>query len=176
VWTSADYELGWPRSIFVRELEAIVPSPKRSYNYFQLEWLLEEAFVSEQPERAFSSARKQDRDREFVDDLFAHRDELLENSWFRPYWPRGQTPGRSPAVGKSTVCRRFRDLIEQLRGDGYLDKELTEACPGDESDDSAVDHNGVLAERLGRDDLWPLAPETWDEDTFYASSRSSMTS
>ena len=167
MWTSADYELAWPRSVFVRELEALVPPPDLIYDRHEMQWLLEEAFVSEQPTRAFSSASKQGRENEFVDELLEHQNELPENSWFRPYWPNRQGPGRRRAVEKQTVYRRFRDLIENLRCEGYLDKELTEACPVNESNDSAVDHNEVLGDLLGPDDLWPLAPEAWDDDTFY---------
>jgi hypothetical protein len=49
VWTSADYELVWPREIFVHELEAIAAHPYRRMQPAALEWLLAEAFTSAEP-------------------------------------------------------------------------------------------------------------------------------
>ncbi|GFE17891.1 hypothetical protein Sgleb_59380 [Streptomyces glebosus] len=40
-----------------------------------------------------------------------------------------------------------------------------EECVDDPCDLS--DRSEVIDRRLGIPDLWPLAPESWDEDTFY---------
>jgi hypothetical protein len=167
VWTSADFELAWPKDLFVHELEALATDTYRGVQWDQFDWLLAEAFVSEQPSQAYVAAWRTGGEgpRKFVAELLAHRHELPAPVSTWPYWPRRHAPSGHPMFDKAALYHRFSDLIDELRTDGYLAKELSEPCP--DMDAVGVDCAAVLAERLGQDKLWPLAPETWDDDTFY---------
>jgi hypothetical protein len=52
----------------------------------------------------------------------------------------------------------FARLIGDLAGAGYLVEAFGEYW--------VHDHDELPERRLGIPALWPLAPETWDEDTF----------
>ena len=168
MWTSADYELAWPREIFVRELDAIVAHPYRQMSEEQLESLIEEAFSSDEPVEAYVAARSagDELQRKFVDELLDRRHSLVESSAQRPYWLERKF-GRGQPIDKEMLYRRFADLIDDLRRNGYLDNELTEQCPALNQRDPSVDAGRVLLERLGRRVFWPLEPDSWDDDTFY---------
>jgi hypothetical protein len=167
VWDSADYELAWPKQLFLSELAAITSHPYRSWHRPQIESLLREAFVGEEPARAFKAAAHNYRDKEFVAGLVQHASGLPENSALRPYWPGRRSPSPNPAPNDpARLYRRFGGLVADLYRDGYLDKELWQACPNRRSEPPTVDVAAVLTERLGQDIAWPLSPEGWDEDTF----------
>ncbi len=64
-----------------------------------------------------------------------------------------------------TPRRDFARIITAFMDNGYLVEQFGEECV-DGSDD-LPDASALIERRLGIPDLWPLAPATWDEDTFY---------
>lgn len=162
MWDTADYELAWPKQLFLRELgDLTTHSYRRSWDPRQIELLLYEAFVGEQPSRAFGDYKA--RQQAFVDELLAHGSELPENGRLRPYWPARRSARQAP-MATAVVYRRFTDLIADLLRNGYLETELPQPCPNDA--DAEVDGTDVLTAQLGQDVAWPLHPEAWDDDTF----------
>jgi hypothetical protein len=146
----------------------IAANPSTTRLYYPL---LSEAFVGEEPRRAF---RQNDsthpysslQSRAFLAALLAHSDELPAPSVLRPYWPTRQ--GRGPwRLTREDLYRRFAQLIADTRRAGYLDSAFAEPCPSSDEEPKRARQNVVLAERLGRRNLWPLKPQRWDEDTFY---------
>lgn len=84
----------------------------------------------------------------------------------RPYWPQRRGSLLSPDGGTARDVRQdFARLIGDFARDGYLVEVFGEYCVDDHDD--LPDASEVIERRLGVPGLWPLTPETWDEDTFY---------
>ncbi|MFF4796066.1 hypothetical protein ACFY2M_41845 [Streptomyces sp. NPDC001276] len=84
----------------------------------------------------------------------------------RPYWPQRRGNGLAHNGSTARDTRRdFARLIGEFADTGYLVEVFGEECVDDHSE--LPDASEVIDRRLGIPDLWPLAPETWDEDTFY---------
>ena len=166
---SADYELRWPRQLLMRELTAIGRSSKE-----QVERLLEDAFLGDTPiqdyHRSTSSpswSTGASLRFDFLDELLAAGPQLREHQAPSPYWSaRHGTAGAPPQRSMAQLRTDFARLITTLVADGYFDRALPKVCV-DDHDGVEADPSVVLAERLGVPDLWPLNPDTWDEDTFY---------
>lgn len=84
----------------------------------------------------------------------------------RPYWPQRRGNGLSHDGSTPRDTRRdFARLIGEFADNGYLVEVFGEECVDDHSE--LPDASEVIDRRLGIPHLWPLTPETWDEDIFY---------
>jgi hypothetical protein len=192
VFDGADFELIWPRQLFVDEATAVAAG-RSAVDDPRVEWLLEEAFVGSAPVDGYRAAPKHRTRASDFDDPWAPADAspapveespiqaeflaalvdragaLREASAPRPYWSARKNEG-SPtprqALRPADAKRQFVRAVSELRGNGYLDQKFPRQCV-DDHDDVDVDESAVLQELLGVPDLWPLQPERWDDDTFY---------
>lgn len=177
VWTSVDYELDWPPELLRSELHALRHHPYRPGSSFEITHLLSEAFHTDVPAseyNRFCSAGEWAGDpgpgRAWVDDLLAHVDELRPFAP-RPYWTeRRARPSDSTPADTTTPAEKFSRLIEQFQQDGYLARNHPEPCVDDPEQTGGEDLNTALRMRLGvtGEALWPLRPDTWDDETFYS--------
>lgn len=157
---SADYELLWPRDLFVRELTAVHTTGWASDG--RVVRLLEEAFFVDTPvldyKRFDADSDPPDR-RRYVAELLVHAPQLREHGTLRPYWSarRGTAPRRS----LEQLRVDFAQLVLSLQADGYLDRALPNLSVND------LKGKALLTNRLGVPDLWPLRPATWSDDLFY---------
>lgn len=62
--------------------------------------------------------------------------------------------------------RAFANLVQELEVIGYLDQVFPRPCV-DDRDITEADRSAELENMLGIAGLWPLAPENWDDSTFY---------
>lgn len=164
---SADYELRWPRELFARELATVRRAGGRTTDRRAwIERLLEEAFLGGLPAEEFRESSW--RWSEHLDALQEQVVRLREQRAPRPYWStrRGGTAAGAPARSMDQLRAEFARFIGSLRAEGYFDRDLARSCV-DDRDRVEVDPNEVLLTRLGVPDLWPLAPDEWDDDTFY---------
>jgi hypothetical protein len=77
---------------------------------------------------------------------------------------RGTAGRQREASARTTAAHRFAVVIGELHGRGYFGRTLPPPCVDDYE---PVEESEVLAEHLGVPDLWPLRPDTWEEDTFF---------
>lgn len=179
---SADYELRWPSSLVARELAALRVGADVRERHRQIEFLLEEAFLGEVPAHDFAAAAArtqtvndpwgvanptagdgEDADG-YLDRLLAYLPHLHEYQEPTPYWPIRH--GRSRAGSPKTIEVQFAEMINELYLHGYFGRTVLPPCV-DNYGYEELAGSEVLAERLGLPDLWPLRPDTWDEDIFF---------
>jgi hypothetical protein len=187
VFDGPDYELAWPRDIFVAEASALVATGHGT-TASRVEWLLAEAFASAVPKEDFSAAPSWATaaptpsagtagvgratvvaQSDFLAGLIKRASTLREASAPRPYWPeRMAATADAPRLplGVDDAKRRFAGLIGELARNGYLEQAFPRECV-DGPHDVEVDGSAKLQELLGAPDLWPLQPARWDDDTFY---------
>ncbi|MFI5814969.1 hypothetical protein ACIA7S_28925 [Streptomyces sp. NPDC051643] len=181
----SNYELLWPKALFVAEGERILRV--RGTWERQAEWLLTEALAGTTPVADFEEAsgnRNLANDpwaapadprtvvhpgldqRAWLTELVARAAELRHAVAPRPYWPQRHGSGQSSDGRPARDARQdFARLIGDFADSGYLVEVFGEYCVDDLDD--LPDASEVIERRLGISDLWPLAPQTWDEDTFY---------
>ncbi|MGH3934008.1 MAG: hypothetical protein ACRDS1_03325 [Pseudonocardiaceae bacterium] len=163
-----DYELLWPRHLFIRGLTAVRATA--ASRTARIERLLEEAFLGDTPIQDYKSLDRgwpMPEHRDYVTELLAHAPRLREYRAPRPYWSarHGATPSGIPRrPGQLPVD--FARLIWSLQAEGYLDCALPKVCV-DDPDGVEPDPEALLADRIGVPDLWPLPPEDWSKDLFY---------
>ena len=179
----AGWELRWPPSLLASEARWLLgPGSLGRPDWPDLVGhLLDEAFVGPEVRRVFSQAHahssgwapfgddSEDLDGpEFLKRVAeaAHR---FPERKARPYWPERRRGPPTPLE----LRRRFVDLVENLRANGYLDREFPKGCV-DEEFPSIVEPSAVFEQRLGVSRLWPLGRwplakslKRWDDDTFY---------
>jgi hypothetical protein len=174
-----DYELVWPPELLSAEAGRLLARPQ--LNREAVDLLLREAFRDESAAEDFSSVPgsslsggdpwDSEPPRPSLRDMLAeladsvHR--IRRSSAPRPYWPqrhRHQEPG--PYLDAPGARRAFASLVGELERQGYLDQALPRPCVDDRHE---TDHDPAaeLEKRLGIAGLWPLAPDTWDDSTFY---------
>lgn len=171
---SADYELLWPRELLLRELSELRTITSRADRVPKVELLLEEAFLGEAPVQDYRDAdahhgfgAAESRRFHYLAALLAEVPRLREHRAPSPYWSaRRGGEDRRRARGMAELRSGFARVISTLIAEGYFDRALPKRCV-DDPDSVDVDPNEVLADRLGVSDLWPLTPDTWDDDTFY---------
>ncbi|MFE2823470.1 hypothetical protein [Streptomyces sp. NPDC059271] len=174
-----NYELLWPADLFAAEGKRILRITGRAWEE-QAQWLLMEAFAGTTTASDFeeSPAHNDDpftsgwgqsttgRRRDWFTELVDRAPELRQAAAPRPYWPQRQIERLSfhehPA---RDIKRDFARLIGDFASDGYLVEVFGEYCVDDHDD--LPDASELIERRLGIPGLWPLAPETWDEDTLY---------
>ncbi|MGP4004444.1 hypothetical protein [Streptomyces sp. 8N706] len=182
----SNYELLWPTSLFVSEGERILRSTSSSWEDRAI-WLMAEALagttaVADFEELPNHSGRTDDPWATTGTGWGSQRAGIDQHDWFaelinraselrhaaapRPYWPQRRGSGLSHDGSTPRDTRRdFARLIGEFTDNGYLVEVFGEECIDDPND--LPDASAVIDRRLGIPDLWPLAPETWDEDTFY---------
>lgn len=102
--------------------------------------------------------------REWLTELVSRAAELRHASESRPYWPQRQGRGLSHDGSTPRDTRRdFARIMSDFADNGYLAEAFGEECV----DNDLPDASQVIDRRLGIPDPWPLAPEPWDEDTFF---------
>ncbi|GAA1927723.1 hypothetical protein GCM10009716_39600 [Streptomyces sodiiphilus] len=181
----SNYELLWPASLFVSEGECIL----RSTGSWQERavWLLTEALAGttaiadfqDLPDHTappsdpwattdagWGTRRAVMGRHDWFTELIARAHELRHAATPRPYWPQRRGNGPTRDGGSTRDARRdFARLISDFDGSGYLAEVFGEVCVDDRT--QLPDASRVIERRLGIPALWPLAPETWDEDTFF---------
>jgi hypothetical protein len=181
LFDSADYELVWPRHLFARELRMLRAGDDTRDSRERIQFLLSEAFLGEAPAEDFEAATKvtplhhpswatpddfadEPEDAEsYLDRLIADLSQLREHHEPAPYWPARH--GRQRAVSSQAIAaQRFAALVNSMHVRGYFGRALPPPCVDDYD---GTDESAVLAELLGVSDLWPLRPDSWDEDTFF---------
>lgn len=185
---SPQYELAWPRELFVAEATAL-PEPSDPNWLEDAELLLEEAFIFHAPKddlrttrwyelppgllKERSSASPQNVARAIVAHLVGSADKLPERSERRAYWPARSAaqPASTPPDANDRIQQLHREwtqLVDDLQDRGYLDWVAPRGCAARPASSPAVE---VLAaeieQRLRVDGLWPLRHQNWDSDTFY---------
>ncbi|MGW2922844.1 hypothetical protein ACWDBF_33925 [Streptomyces angustmyceticus] len=173
----SNYELLWPAPLFAAEGERILRVPGHAWEE-QAQWLLTEAFAgttaasdfkerSDHNDDPFVSTAGWGRDGQRIDwftELVNRASELRHVTAPRPYWP--QRHGTSSGGHTERDARQdFARLIGDFDSNGYLVEVFGECCVDEH--DALPDASEVIERRLGIPGLWPLAPETWHEDTFY---------
>jgi hypothetical protein len=193
---SPQYELDWPRELFVAEATALLADSSNPRWLEDAELLLEEAFTGSVPKEDFRTAQWHDLPtdlfknaptagaaevaRAFVAHVVNSADKLPEPSRRRPYWSARRAA--QAASTASTTQRRFSEalsagplqqdwvrLVEDLRDRGYLDCVAPQGCVVKPASTPAAE---VLAAKLTRslhvDIRWPPPSQDWDSDTFYS--------
>ncbi|MER6144940.1 hypothetical protein ABT174_33735 [Streptomyces sparsogenes] len=181
----SNYELRWPTSLFISEGERVLRSSSASWEE-QAIWLLTEALVGTTAAADFEDLPKSStlsddpwvsttpgwgkrgrmNKREWLTELVSCAAELRHAAEPRPYWPQRQGRGLSHDGSTARDTRRdFARIISDFADNGYLVEVFGEECVDDPTE--LPDASRVIERRLGIPDLWPLIPETWDEDTFF---------
>jgi hypothetical protein len=175
-----DYELVWPPELFAAEARRLISRPRLSRPALDL--LLREAFRDESAAEDFSSLTASfmaasdpwNEDPppppspwDLLTELADNAHHIRRSSAPRPYWPqrhKRQDPG--PYLDAPRARRAFAGLVADLENQGYLDHVFPRQCV-DDHDATEPDPAGELEKRLGIAGLWPLAPDSWDDSTFY---------
>jgi hypothetical protein len=167
-----DYELVWPPELFATEVRRILARPAPDPEHLDL--VMREAFRDNNVAEDLAAVRmgpagshnlggsRLDSARDLAD----RAAEIRQYDAPRPYWPQrhGRDAG-GPVLDRSTVRRGFDDLIAELERDGYLAQVFPRPCV--DGDEPQPDISLELERRLGIAGLWPLRPESWDDDVFY---------
>ncbi|WP_329130334.1 hypothetical protein [Streptomyces sp. NBC_00670] len=185
----SNYELLWPAELLASEGERILCASDRTSDSSWVDratWIITEALAGTTAVADFEELP--DRDvptdapwssttpgwdsqpgmgkREWFTELVHRAGELRQAAAPRPYWPQRRGRGLSHDGSTPRDTRRdFARLVGEFENKGYLVEVFGEECVDDNSE--LPDASEVIDRRLGIPDLWPLTPETWDEDTFY---------
>jgi hypothetical protein len=172
VFEGADWELTWPKELFVTEATGLL---SRSWGaesnwHEQATLLMEEAFAGPAAVDAVKgTGGPGSPDAELVlRQLVQDADALTQAGERRPYFSQRQTGAGPAPLMEEAVRASFEGTVDELYRRGYLDQAFPQGCV-DDRDFVHVDPSLVLEERLGRPGLWPLQksrPE-WDQDTFF---------
>jgi hypothetical protein len=171
----AGYELVWPPGLLAAEARRILARSRVDPDAIDL--LLREAFRDDSAaEDVASLASSGFRGSGSIaslsaKDALAGLAEAAHSIWRfsapRPYWPQRQgKDALGPHLDPLRARRGFADLVGELERTGYLDQTFPRPCV-DDRDPPDPDPAAELQTRLGLPGLWPLAPEEWDEATFY---------
>lgn len=177
-----DYELAWPRELFLAEARALTAGTVERAD--EVELLLEEAFASDVPAHDYKT---EDNFGGFVVDSW---DTPSRQSFLRrlidaaprlparanpaPYWRRRRGIAAQPVTlpaRTEQLQRDWADLVNGLQDRGYLGRVAPNPCVDDRGPDVAPNDviNGEIERRIGLVDVWPPRPwvQGWDEDEFY---------
>lgn len=182
----SSYELVWPTALFVAEGGRIARSSGPLWSE-RAKWLLTEALLGTTAVADFDDAanlkERQDVDpwasatssprspvgggqREWFAELINRADELPQASSPRPYWPQRHVQGLHSAI-RSDARREFTRIIDGLYDNGYLAEAFGKECVDDDRYSLPEDPADIIERRCGIAGLWPLRPDTWDDNTFY---------
>ena len=185
-----DYELAWPRDLFVSEATALLASRSRGWISGWIkaaELLLREAFAGYTPAEdlwtvrwsdippellnAEDSPDGDDLPRAFLFQLLSCASRLPGPVVTTPYWNARKAPDATGGLtGDQAAARLQREwwhMVEDLRARGYLTRVAPE-CADTPARASLALLNLELEKRLGVADLWPMSDEGWRPDDFYS--------
>ncbi|WP_344384659.1 hypothetical protein [Streptomyces thermolineatus] len=181
----SNYELTWPVSLFVSEGERIIASAGSSWAD-RAEWLMTEALSGSTAVADFSEMVNHHEvdpwggtasgwgrsgpavmtKHEWFSEVISRASEIRLAAAPRPYWPQRQARGLSTNGSTAHDAQRdFARIVGDFVDNGYLVEHFGEECVDDPN--ALPDASALIERRLGIPGLWPLAPETWDKDTFY---------
>lgn len=181
-----DYQLTWPRDVFVGELRAI--RDQFGSRSGEVDLVLLEAFAGDGPRDDLNRVGWRELDLAapgwvggnddaadpdaFVRLLLEHADRLPEYRAPRPYWATRKGKAQEPPRVSPDLQRLRQDwdeLIIEFAGRGYLDKVAPKQCVDDDGDrpDAETLLSREVAARLGTANAWPAGPDTWDDDTLF---------
>ncbi|MGY1499632.1 hypothetical protein ACW4TU_24155 [Streptomyces sp. QTS52] len=181
----SNYELLWPAPLFVSEGERVLRSTgswQARATLLMTEALAGTTAVADFEDLPDHTAPTADPWATTATGWGAKRAVMDQHDWFtelinratelryaatpRPYWPQRRGSGLAHDGSTARDTRHdFARLIGELADKGYLVEVFGEECVDDHSE--LPDASEAIERRLGIPDLWPLAPETWDEDAFY---------
>ena len=182
---SPQYELAWPRELFVAEATALLNDLSNPRWREDAELLLEEAFAGSAPKDDLRTAKWYDLPpelfkypsgasaaevvRAFLTHLVDSADKLPERAERRPYWS-ARTGSQYAAPDRAEQLQQvWVRLVEDLQDRGYLDVVAPQGCGAEPVSPPASE---VLAAELTKslhvDVRWPLQHEEWDRDTFFS--------
>lgn len=174
----ADYQLRWPRWLFVQEASRLLNSRGKVNWDEDCELLLEDAFVGGMdggPPREFremqpavtdgpwapTAATRSDgatgvltEKQDFLRRLMQGADRLKEGSSHRkPYWSQRKIGVLAQPARQAAVARQFVALVTEFDSRGYFEKRFGKDCVDNPSE---VDPAAVIEHEIGVGDLWPL--------------------
>ncbi|ONF72958.1 hypothetical protein AVR91_0208270, partial [Amycolatopsis keratiniphila subsp. keratiniphila] len=136
----ADFELVWPRELFVREGEALIARAGQDFNQ-QCEWLLTEAFAGTSAIDAMSANGSSSDSwgsdpfsdalrgpRKFLSRLVEDAGQLREASVRTPYWSQRRRATVPSRLDMPAVAREFVRMVDSFRVNGYFGKAFPDTC------------------------------------------------
>jgi hypothetical protein len=184
----SSYELVWPTALFVAEGGRIARSGGRSWSD-RAKWLLTEALSGTTAVADFEdAANSKDRtaadpwgsatplppglsegggQREWFGELINRANELRQASAPRPYWPQRRAQAVHHSLSGSDARREFTRVVDEFYDNGYLAEAFGKECVDDDHHSLPEDPAEIIERLCGIAGLWPLRPDTWDDDTFY---------
>jgi hypothetical protein len=170
VFEPLDYELTWPLSTFLREIDALLAQPNRSGWSKDVELLLEEAFSGTIPLEDFTGAERNassgawsgsgNHGREHLRRLRAAASTWPPSAAPRPLWSERQGRGLPiNPVDDGPDHQRFGfafvNVVNDLRARGYFEHAIPSGCD-DYPDWTVGDGDELLTRKVGVMGLWPL--------------------
>lgn len=173
IYDGADYELAWPRDLFVREAIALL-------NYQGTDWrghcglLLEDAFVGLAPRNDFRQVARRPLSfnsslgflSQLVDNAAELREATTAQAQRRPYWSERRSGSPGTQASLQTAVRQFIDTVNQLEDRGYFENAFSKGCVEDPCE---IDPSSLIEQAIGVPGLWPLEADclAQNTDTFY---------
>ncbi|KPM51131.1 hypothetical protein ACG83_37605 [Frankia sp. R43] len=171
-----DYQLVWPRALFVAESAGLLNKREMSDWNDRCELLLEDAFVRgyaggpavefrevTEPGFGFGSSDPRNgqiftRKQLFLRELMVNADGLHEDPPLRePYWRERARGLHGPArLSFTAVARQYVDLVRELEVAGYFERRFGKDCVDDQYD---PDPAYLIENAFGGEVTWPIDPE-----------------
>ena len=177
----SNYELRWPPVLFASEGKRVLSGKRGSWEE-RATWLMTEAFASttavadfqdagtvsdpwSSPGSGWGRTESDPPARVWFAELVARSSELRQAAAPRPYWPERRSARGADGFNPSNARLAFAQVLGDFSGSGYLVEVFGQECVDDSSE--LPDASRIIEKRLGISGLWPLAPESWGDDTFY---------
>ncbi|MCR3721888.1 MULTISPECIES: hypothetical protein [Prauserella salsuginis group] len=180
-FTDTDYQLRWPRWLFVQEASSLLNRRQLHDWDDRCELLLEDAFVgdassgprsefrdlADEPTAdtwspSYRDSNKLNNKHRFLRDLLQNAEHLHEGPQHRrAYWSQRQhgTPAR--LARQSATIRQFVALIQELDDRGYFEKSFEKDCV---DAPATTDPSAVIEHEIGAPGVWPLQSENLATD------------
>lgn len=178
--TDTDYQLRWPRWLFVQEASSLLNRRELRDWDDRCELLLEDAFVgdassgprsefhdlTDEPE-AYAwehpwASNKLNSKHRFLRDLLQNADQLHEGTQRRrPYWSQRQRDAPAQLARQAATARQFAALIHELDDRGYFEKAFDKDCV---DDPAVIDPSAVIEHEIGVASVWPIQPDSLATD------------
>lgn len=163
-----EFQLRWPRGVFVSEAIAIASLPSPSN---QAEWLLEEAFAGIEPQQELakrSSLISVETAGDYLRELARDVDQFPTDS--KQYWNTRRSPNRTPEpLTRAEVRAEWIRRTADLQRTGYFARVAPRECvDGEQREDPDRVIAGEILKRAHVRTGWPLTIEgTLPADEFY---------
>lgn len=177
-FNDADYQLRWPRGLFVQEASRLLNNRNRNEWDEVCEQFLEDAFVgggdggplsefrefqpasSDAPWGAAAGTTRSGtttqltEKQNFLRKLMQSADRLIEVTARRkPYWSQRTKGAPTQLVRQAATARQFVAVVSELDDRGYFEKRFGKDCVDDPSE---VDPSTLIEREIGVGGLWPL--------------------